>query len=169
MTNSTYKPTQLMLDWHAALLEPGRKQATGRLGKIDETGQVSNCCLGVLSEVAGNVGTEYLDGGGFRTGSLEYNGPSAKNDNVMPSEVLVNLTLGKQSVGDSLDRSCDINLGTDSSGMTITGADLNDDFGFTFAEIAEQIRIVYIEGTGNHHDYEIHDLHRHQDFSLDCD
>lgn len=162
MSDSTYKPTQLMLDWHDALLEPGRKQTTGRLGRITTDGTVSNCCLGVLAEVAGNGSTEYLDADGLKTGNLVYNGPSAENDHVMPSRFLVRTALGKATENGDLTVSEDINVGLDSDGMTITAADLNDDFDFTFAEIAEQVKTVYIDGTGNHRDYQIPNLRRHE-------
>src|SRR6187551_2927412 len=93
---SDYKPTQLMLDWHAALLEEGRKQTTGTLGKMEKDGTVSNCCLGVLSEVAGNVGKQWSTGDpDFPLSStLKYDGPSANGDVSMPSTHLIPAVLG---------------------------------------------------------------------------
>lgn len=157
-----YKPTQLMLDWHDALLNPDLTQTKGVLGRKDhETGKVSNCCLGVLAEVDGNVGTPLILGDGSPDTRLVYNGPTAEGDVAMPSAVLTAKVLGL-SDPDFIRQSTDIPLGVDVHGDRVMAADLNDDWDFTFAEIAEQIRKVYIEGNGNFRENQILDLVRHK-------
>ena len=158
---SNYKPTQLMLDWHAALLEEGRKQTTGTLGKMEKDGTVSNCCLGVLSEVAGNVGKQWSTGDpDFPLSStLKYDGPTANGDVAMPSTHLVAEVLG---LNDSFTFPGDVQVGVDVYDTKVNAADLNDDWGWSFEEIAAQLKTVYIDGTGNPMEYTIEELDRNE-------
>lgn len=144
-----YVPTQLMLDWEAELRNPDRRQAKGVLCKQDDNGQRSHCCLGVLEEVAGNVAegeTVLADG----TKTLAFYGPTADGEVALPNSRLILELLGKGG-------SVSLMMGVNSEGNRVYASDLNDEYDWTFEEIADQVRKVYIEGSGDAFEYPIPD------------
>lgn len=147
---SNYKPTQLMIDWIAALREPGRKQARGVLGRINLDGEVSNCCLGVLVEVCGHTGTLMYPDSSDR---LIYSGPDGSGMVSLPSPRII------QKLFDDSSGACggyddDVALGN-VEGHIISASRLNDSYGWTFEQIADQAEKVYVNGTGDPNDYHL--------------
>lgn len=146
-----YKPTQLMIDWEKALRNPELKQTQGALCKADDEGNKSYCCLGVLEEVAGNVAKppasrEFL---GESANNWGFFGPTAYGEVGMPSGELVDLLFGRVTPVDRYDTEANVPLGVDWAGDSLGAADLNDDHGWTFEQIADEIRKVYIDGDGD--------------------
>lgn len=161
-----YKPTQLMLDWEKALRNPEMKQVEGALCQIDSDGNKSYCCLGVLAEIAGNT-PKPID---WST-HMAFYGPTAWGETGLPDHRLIDMVLGTGK-NEELDFPYEgnITLGRDEFGAEINAAELNDDYYWTFTEIADQVRMVYIEGTGDPKDYIIEsdrlDIHRSE---RDCE
>jgi hypothetical protein len=150
MTNE-YKPTQLMIDWEKALRNPELKQTQGALCKVDEDGNKSFCCLGVLEEVAGNVAKaqpqrEYL---GESANNWEFHGPTAYGEVGMPSGDLIDLLFNRVTPVEEWNTQANVPLGVDYFGDSLGAADLNDDHHWTFEQIADEIRKVYIDGDGD--------------------
>jgi len=155
MTNQ-YKPTQLMVDWVAKLRDPDLAQAEGALCKVDADGNKSYCCLGVLEEVAGNEASPQVDvmraGDGVKFENLAFYGLTAKGETGLPSTRLIAEVLGVDPVGFMVDN---VALGVDVDGCAFNASEANDDYGWSFEQIADQLEAVYINGTGNPNDYAI--------------
>jgi len=155
MTNQ-YKPTQLMVDWVAKLREPDLEQTEGALCKMDADGNKSYCCLGVLEEVAGNEARPQVDpmraGDGVEYENLAFYGETAKGETGLPSSRLVTAVLGDAHEGSQSDN---VALGVDVDGCAFHASEANDDYGWSFERIADQLETVYINGTGNPNDYAI--------------
>jgi len=146
-----YKPTQLVLDWEKALRNPELEQTTGALCKVAD-GQRSYCCLGVLQEVAGNVARPDPMG---NTNNWKYYGETAWGESGLPALALTRRVTGEEGDPDEDMFEGNVLLGVDSYGIPMEAAELNDDYYWTFEMIADQVRKIYIEGTGNHRDYTI--------------
>lgn len=154
MSENKYEPTQLMLDWHEALLNPDLEQTKGKLCRIDNKGNRSFCCLGVLEEVAGNtVEIEEVEGL-FEDSFLvaRYYGPTAVGDESLPYHILIQNLLGPTRDGH---QSNNVYLGVDTYGRYITASEANDEMNWSFKQIADQLKVVYIDGSGNFMDYTI--------------
>ncbi len=158
MTDSTYKPSELMIAWEKALRNPDLKQTNGALCKVDDSGNKSYCCLGVLEEVAGNTprasdtSLTYIV-----AGNLAFYGPTAWGETGLPDRGLIDVLFDRPIDHDpDVYRSeGNVTLGVGEYGDAVEAAELNDDYGWTFEQIADQIRLVYIEGTGDYNDYPI--------------
>lgn len=150
----SYKPTPLMIKWVEELRKPDRVQVKGVLGR-KENGVVGNCCLGVLTELAGGVPS--FEHGTPENHRLVYNGPGIEGASIMPPREVSRAAVGSE---DALVGSADIPLGM-SFGQIITAADLNDEYDFTFGEIADEIEKVYVLGDGNYRTNHIDNIERH--------
>lgn len=158
-----YKPTQLMIDWIKELRNPERVQAEGALCTMDRDGNKSYCCLGVVEEVAGNT-TPEVDPKEYPEGvNLGFHGPTAKGETGLPSAALIDAIMGVQN-------SCrdNVTLCVDVDGSRIEASEANDDFGWSFEQIADQLEKVYVLGTGNPEDYTIENLDRPIGDDSDC-
>jgi len=157
MTNQ-YKPSQLMVNWVAKLREADLEQTEGALCKVDVDGNKSYCCLGVLEEVAGNEARPQENGfvkagqDGCRFENVAFYGPTAKGETGLPSTRLIAELLGVDPVGFMVDN---VALGVDDDGMPFHASEANDDYHWSFEQIADQLEAVYINGTGNPNDYAI--------------
>jgi hypothetical protein len=157
MTNQ-YKPTQLMIDWVAKLREPDLEQTDGALCKTDADGNKSYCCLGVLEEVAGNEtrpqAVVMRAGDGVQFENLAFYGLTAQGETGLPNPALIAQVLGHDPVGFMGDN---IALGVDEDAGLFHASEANDDYHWTFDQIAYQLEKVYINGTGDPSDYTIED------------
>jgi hypothetical protein len=138
-----YKPTALMIAWEKALREEGRQQTTSYLGVRQVDGTVANCCLGVLMEVHGFEAVDRKEWAGDNV--LKYGDAVS----LPPTNVMSDL-LGY----DFLDNDLPLGVRAD-LGSPVSAASLNDGHNWTFIEIADQVRKVYIEGSGDPTDYKI--------------
>jgi hypothetical protein len=153
-----YKPSELMIAWEKALRNPDLKQTNGALCKVDDSGNKSYCCLGVLEEVAGNT-AKYQAPPFAQMGSynLAFYGPTAWGETGLPDRGLIDLLFNRPVDHDpDVYRSeGNVTLGVDEYGCSVEAAELNDDYGWTFEQIADQIRLVYIDGDGIPENYVI--------------
>lgn len=157
MSEIDYKPTQLMVDWEKALRTPGLKQTVGALCREGNDGTHRYCCLGVLEIVAGNTPKRQDDAQGYlgeAANNLEFHGPTAFGETGLPDQSLVDELLG-QDPEDVETKLSGIYLGVDYWGARVEAAALNDEYGWSFEQIAEQIRKVYIDGDGDFTKHEI--------------
>lgn len=130
--------TQLMKDWIVELHNPERKQATGGLGYLHEDGSSSNCCLGVLCEVAGIQGETMLDEPHFTTSDREtliYRG----RESMPPSEVIDQVMGNEMPGGDE-----SVVLFEDDTDDEVWAESANDDLGLSFREIAARLEDKYL-------------------------
>lgn len=152
-----YQPTPLMIAWESALRDPNRLQTKNTLGRKNSDGTVSNCCLGVVEEVAGNVGVEFQHYSGQQY--LRYEGPTATGESDLPSRQLIQELMGE---GDpsftGFPGGRNVCLGFAGS-TAIFASEANDDYGWSFERIADQLRTVYIEGSGDPKEYQIPDIY----------
>lgn len=151
-----YKPTELMVDWEKALRTPGLEQTTGALCKEDANGNRSYCCLGILEIVAGNTPKRQEDPNcylGEATNNLAFYGPTAYGETGLPGAELMDQLMGREAQADT--PSVSLYLGVDMWGTGIEAAALNDEYGWSFEQIADQIRAVYIDGDGDYTRFEL--------------
>jgi hypothetical protein len=157
MSETDYKPTQLMVDWEKALRTPGLEQTTGALCKENNDGTRSYCCLGVLEIVAGNTPKRQDDPGGYlgeAARNLEFHGPTAHGETGLPGAELMDQLMGRVTTTGEYPPD-NLYLGVDTWGSSIEAAALNDEHGWSFEQIADQIRAVYIDGDGDYTKHEI--------------
>lgn len=165
----TYAPTQLMIDWEKKLRTPGLVQTKGALCKEDADGNRSYCCLGVLEVVAGNTPKrqDFLPGySADDINNLEFRGDTAFGETGLPSAMLIDKVLGREVDSDNWGNEGGIPLGVDSCGNYVDAAELNDEHDWTFEEIADQIRLIYIDGDG---DFTKHRITSNRRSEYDCE
>lgn len=121
----------LAREWVKELRNPERNQARRRLREKDG----SMCCLGVLCDIVNPSGWSvdgpdwvFNDGGNQHYGSMPYQ--------------LAEKFLGEQSGYAGSIKVAEHGTGS-SPARAITAADLNDEFRFTFAQIAQAIEVVF--------------------------
>lgn len=161
----TYKPTQLMLDWIAALRSSKFAQAKEQLAEpIGD--EFAYCCLGVLETCTGkspiqvgSQGVVFEDADGARASAFAFSST-------------VEAALGREETRHPdgyLTNHGNIELGVKpgAAGDVITGSGANDEFGWSFTEIADQLEKVYVNGTGNFQDYVIEDYDRRSEIEDD--
>lgn len=135
--------THFIREWIKALRSGNYKQAKSTLGRHPENGQPSYCCLGVACEVAIGMGmtrdrelhgdTVYYDGESL----IPWHGFRRQ---IGLDDWTVNVPIGAfdedheyedRSFGDARD---------------VELASLNDDYGWTFDQIADALEHTYIDG-----------------------
>lgn len=165
-----YKPSALMIAWEKALRNPDLKQTNGALCKVDDSGNKSYCCLGVLEEVAGNTpkpqAPPFAQMGSY---NLAFYGPTAWGETGLPDRGLIDLLFDRpvNHDPDTYRSEGNVTLGIDEYGCSVEAAKLNDDYGWTFEQIADQIKLVYIDGTGDYNDYSIEGHKKSDDYQQD--
>lgn len=142
-SNLTEEQTRIVLDWADDLLSGNRRQGTSRLA-IRHGGHVEFCCLGVLSDRAERAGVVRCHQKG--TGVLAYGTDRAETD--LPEEVMEWSGLDDPNpilvVPERLRYKLSIDGPYKGNGQ-ISAISLNDEYGFTFAEIGECIKHTYGE------------------------
>lgn len=149
----------LIKKWVDALRSGEFGQTTGRLGKVDETGEASYCCLGVLCEIALADGLEldrkvdeshkeitFNGFGGLPPIEVAHHAGLANEENLddfgdtawtVPITGVVQRFVGDR-VGVDGDLAPALHI---YSGNRVALADLNDSGAATFYEIADAIEV----------------------------
>lgn len=132
--------TEYTAKWLAALREPDRKQAQGALCRVQDDGSKAFCCLGVGAEVTGDL-VERADQYDGEANQLIWGVPVAQND-VSDED---NMAFG------TLPPYVQEKLGiTDKDQSALIGR--NDNFGESFAQIADAIEAGLLHGYVSEHD-----------------
>lgn len=129
-----YTPEQIQENrrkWLEALRSGEFKQTTGVLARQNDDGKYGYCCLGVACEISGVASRDLTRGYDDRVRKV-YGENEA--DLTLPEEVRA--WLGVETDSPNLASPVVVNDdGDDETGLTI----LNDDYGFTFEQIADAI------------------------------
>lgn len=130
--------TELMKNWIVELHNPDRVQTKGYLGRQDEDGERSNCCLGVLCEVRGDEGVLREDE--YKPGmfTVLYDGASG-----LPTSEVINDLLG---INDDYSGTLKLyNKDDDGYQYAVTADEANDTYDLSFTQIAEKLIEKYLD------------------------
>ncbi len=124
---------EVKVQWVNALRSPDYKQGRNKLVQVNDKGERLYCCLGVLCELAVDAGTAIrMDGSQGYSGTARGNHDS--NNGVPP------YTVAQWAGFPATDYNVVTNPvvpGLVINGNTVTVAELNDEYNYTFSEIAD--------------------------------
>jgi hypothetical protein len=101
--------------------------------------------------------------------NLAFYGPTAWGETGLPDRGLIDLLFDRpvNHDPDTYRAEGNVVLGVDEYGAAVEAAELNDDYGWTFEQIADQIKLVYIDGTGDYNDYSVEGHKKSDDYEQD--